>query len=308
MFKCEFCEKELSSRGSLKTHQERTKYCLDLQLSISEPKKSMNNMCQFCNKSFQSKQWVIKHENSCTHKIVHDKLETQKKIYETIISEQKIIIISNEEKKTELEIQMKKYEDSISSLKEEITNLKIEHGKSDQKAEIYTSLYNKDQEHILKLSEKTGTTTNIKAKNIVMNALNLNLSAEKLEALKPTYTMAHYEAGGRGQAEWVVPHMLTDENGNSLYKCSDRNRKNFFYNNSEGEYISDTHAAKLKEAIRPIIESKLKEYKRTKCSELMDIEDENESNAAMEKMNSLFKENKSLGAEFDKRLVELTYG
>lgn len=286
MVECEFCGTKLSSKNNLRTHQSRTKYCLDLQKGIDKSMESKPlEFCQYCNKNFQSKQGKCVHESTCVEKI----------ILERIKGEVTDIKISHEKEIADLKMSRDK----------EISDLKIQHERETK--EIYEKLFNKDQECIVKLAEKssvTTTTNTIKNKNIVMNTLNL--SAERLESLKDTYNMAHYEAGGRGQVEWLVPNVLTDENGNLVYGCGDISRKNFFYYD-KGNKVADLHAETLKAAIRPIMDIKLKEYKKAKCRELAEIEDEDESNAAMEKFNSLYKENKGLGVEFEKRLVEMTY-
>lgn len=287
MVKCEFCDAELSNKANLKSHQSKAKYCLNKQ-KLSHINDSY--LCQYCNTQFLHKHVNETHEKTCKEKINNAKLSTQKEYYENLISTLKL-----------------QHERSMLSMKEEIINLKADKRTEQEKAEIYNNLFNKDQECILKLAEKSSvTTTNntIKSKNIVMNTLNL--SAERLESLKDTYNMSHYEAGGRGQVEWLVPNVLTDENGNLIYGCGDVSRKNFFYYD-KGNKVVDLHAETLKAAIRPIMDVKLKEYKKVKCRELAEIEDEDESNAAMEKFNSLYKENKGLGVEFEKRLVEMTY-
>ncbi|MDD4931570.1 MAG: hypothetical protein PHG66_05525 [Candidatus Colwellbacteria bacterium] len=157
-----------------------------------------------------------------------------------------------------------------------------------------------------KLVDKSGgsvTNTTIKAKNITMNSLNL--SQERLESIKDTYTIKHYERGGIGQADWVVDNVLRDNSGNLIYKCTDKNRKNFIYHDENGNIVTDIQAKKLKEAILPIMSTKLKEFKKIKCSELAEQSDD--ESELLEKYSDLYKENKEMGNEFDKRLVEKTY-
>ncbi|MDD4930746.1 MAG: hypothetical protein PHG66_01150 [Candidatus Colwellbacteria bacterium] len=297
MFECEFCGKGLSSKQNLRTHQLKTKYCLEkqaLKSGIILQNESLH--CQYCNKSFTYLCNKTTHENTCPEKEIQLRISvallSQKDKYETEISSLK-----------------DKYETEISSLKEIITSLKIEQCKSNEKAEIYTTLFNKEQEFThnqsSKLIDKSGgsVTNNIKAKNITMNSLNL--SQERLEAIKDTYTIKHYERGGIGQADWVVDNVIRDESGTLIYKCTDKNRKNFIYHDDKGNIVTDIQAKKLKEAILPIMNTKLKEFKKIKCAELAEISDD--ESELLEKYSDLYNENRSMGNEFDKRLIEKTY-
>jgi len=289
MVVCEFCDKELSSKQSLKTHQLKTKYCLEKQSLLSNKIIETKNIekCQYCNKNFTYLCSKTSHELICPEKEIQARIQTK-------ILELQLI-----------------HEREINSLKEIINNLKIEQCKSGKEAEIYTTLFNKDQEFILnqstKLLDKSGnittTTNNIKSKYVTMNALNL--SQERMHSIKDTYTLNHYERGGIGQADWVIENVLKDESGNIVYKCTDKNRRNFIYQDNKGNIITDIQAKKLKEAILPVIEKKLKEYKKIKYNELAEVDDD--ESELLEKCNELYKENKELGNEFDKRLVEKTY-
>lgn len=298
MSECEFCGKILASRQNLKVHQSKTKLCLEKQTQFSN--RILTDFCKYCNKGFEKHTTKNDHESICIAKNICEKFISEKdsiiKSYESIINTLKL------EHEKEKEVLLKNSDTHINDIK-----LSCER----EKAEIYERLFNKDQEHILnqnnKLAEKTGNVTNttIKGKNITMNSLNL--SSERIESIKHTYNMEHYEAGGRGQAEWVIPHLLTDENGNIIYRCSDLSRKNFFYRDDKGNLVTDPHAAILKAAILPMMLGRMKMFRKEKCSSLSGIDDEDECNSMMEKFTALYKENKGLGVEFDKRLVELTY-
>jgi len=89
-----------------------------------------------------------------------------------------------------------------------------------------------------------------------------------------------------------------------VYKCTDKTRRSFIYQDEKGNSITDIEGKKLKEAIIPIMTTKLKEYKKIKYSELSEIDDDD--NSRLDECN-LYIENKELGVKFDKRLVEKTY-
>lgn len=271
MFSCEFCGKELSTKACLKTHQTKAKYCLEQQ-KINP----VYTNCTYCDKSFSQKYKFTAHEKICDQKLSYE---------------------------------IKKKDEIINRLMLEVSDLKNKLERLEEKAQIYNDLFNKEQEFTheqskLLVSRASTTNNTIKGRYVTMNALNL--SSEKLESIKDTYTLKHYEKGGEGQAEWVVDNILKDEDGNLLYKCTDKARKNFIYRDDKGNIINDASAKKLKESILPIMNDKLKEYKKIKYSELADVDDDD--NSLLERCNDLYTENKELGVKFDKRLVEKTYG
>jgi len=328
MFKCEFCDKELSSKSILKTHQLKTRYCLERQKLLNIDVNIVNIPCQYCDKNFTHKHKRDSHQDKCVGKDKKEliakyekELETQKMKYET-----EVVII-----KLDLETQKIKYEKDLETQKikyeKDLETQKIKYEKDlekaletikerdiqisdlkDEKVSIYSGLFNKEHDFILnqnsKMADRQSVTNNtIKGKYVIMNALNL--SQEKMYSIKDTYTLNHYERGGIGQADWVIENILKDESGNLVYRCTDKNRKNFNYRNEAGDIVTDIEAKKLKEAILPIMTTKLREYKKIKYNELSEVDDDD--NSLLDKCNDLYAENKELGPKFDKRLIEKTY-
>ena len=293
MFVCEFCDKSLTTKSSLKLHQERTKYCIKKQASKLGTIFIEQILCQYCDKNFTHNQTRDKHESGCIVKDI--KLKHNIEITEIKSAYSSEISKLNSD-----------YTLEITRLKDK--NLELEKDILKQRAEIYAELYNKDQAFILsqsaKLAERAGTTTTtttnntIRGRNINMN--NLDLSRERLMSMKDTYTIKHYERGGAGQADWAVDNILKDD-----YKCTDKNRMNFIYQDENGNIVNDLRCVKLKSVITPGLDTKLKEYKKFKYSELGEVDDDD--NELMERCNRVYKENRILGSEFDKRLVERTY-
>ena len=76
---CKFCKKILSSANSLKTHQQKVKYCLKLQGNVNI-KGSFS--CNFCNKDFFTKYAIKKHEQICKKKIEQEQEVTA---YKTVL-------------------------------------------------------------------------------------------------------------------------------------------------------------------------------------------------------------------------------
>ena len=106
---CQFCKKLFTTKSSLKSHQDNTKYCLEIQGKLEK------HYCKYCNKEL-CKRRLETHEKKCNDKTqkveIVDVLTLKLKNYENIIIEKDKII---ENLKLELENERK---DKINILKE----------------------------------------------------------------------------------------------------------------------------------------------------------------------------------------------
>ena len=60
-FECEFCKKTFSTKGNLKIHQTKTKYCLEIQNKNG----NKEYCCEYCKKDFVTKSGLDKHIKNC---------------------------------------------------------------------------------------------------------------------------------------------------------------------------------------------------------------------------------------------------
>ena len=60
---CQFCKKEFAYKGTLATHQQTAKYCLELQGKVCSKFE-----CQFCAKKFTTQQNLNDHGSICKEK------------------------------------------------------------------------------------------------------------------------------------------------------------------------------------------------------------------------------------------------
>ena len=89
---CNFCNKQFSNAGNLKTHQKTDKYCLEIQ----GLKKNNNNFkCEFCFKNYTQKRELERHLSKCIEKKLSEK--------DKIISEKDKIILEKEARIKELQ-------------------------------------------------------------------------------------------------------------------------------------------------------------------------------------------------------------
>ena len=76
--KCEFCEKEFTTKYVLLNHQKTTKKCLDKQAKLLEIKYN----CKYCKKNFIAEKYLNSHYNICKYKInyIEELLEKNKEL------------------------------------------------------------------------------------------------------------------------------------------------------------------------------------------------------------------------------------
>ncbi len=200
-------------------------------------------------------------------------------------------------------------------LREEIISLKKKHqdeiielysriNKLEGKGEVLEKYLDQDRETIKSIASKS-TVTNTSKNKITINN-RLDLSYERLAPFAENYTMEHFKRGSAGIADWAGENFLLDDNKEPLYVCSDKARKNFIYIDEKGNRIRDEHAETLRNQIKPVLEHKMKECNKINYAWLAENDDDN--NEFTEKMFKLHKDNREIGPDFDKRLIEITKG
>jgi hypothetical protein len=166
--------------------------------------------CDSCNKIFHIYKDFLKHKNDCL-KIKELEEENRDIIYYQSENEnlkQKIIDIEKDKKE----------------LKEQIKHL---------------------QDQLISKSTTTNNTT-INTTNKFVNVSVINLNDENIKNLiENNYNIDVIIEGQKGIAKFAKKYILTDENGDPNYICTDRSRKVFKYKNNLGEIEIDVNAQKL---------------------------------------------------------------
>lgn len=290
MVNCEYCGKEFSTKPNLKVHQTKTKYCLDIQKLKGIVPELIYYNCRYCDKQFSIKYNLHVHENTCKYPYTQE-YETKNGILTTQIllveQENKLLKDSIKENTIKYEKQIEKYEKQIDDYKKQLEEYSIRQ----------TNL-------IEKFGSKTNTINrNSNNSNVTINNNKLDLSEARIKQAVKFYDMEHYERGAIGVADWVSKQLLTGENGNLNYHCTDKSRCNFSYTDKDGNKVRDEKAEILKSAIKPVIAPEIKKYNKVKINEIMDIDIEDDEEL-IDKCSKLNKENRDLGPKFEKRLVE----
>ena len=307
---CEYCKSEFKTKSALNNHKNKAKYCLILQGKI-EPKdeifkcnlcekilstkqylelhkqkckgkkeKMEEFKCDYCNKILSSKQYLESHMKKC--EIIEEKeifqckfcekiLSTKQKLeYHTNICDKKKENITKELKtlKEQLEIKDKELKEKLGrkdkehkeQLIKQKKELKIEFKEQLEKQEkLHKEQIEKQEEQnklLLNKLEILATKaierpTTIVSNTTTNNSLNIATSMdfdniEHIKNLIDNYlTINHIVDGQKGIANFVKETMLIDDNGIPKYICTDPSRNIFKYKDINGEIKKDVEAKKL---------------------------------------------------------------
>lgn len=211
-FFCEYCKHSFKTATVLKNHQRRTKYCIDIQQKLNINIVKDLKKCIHCLNDF-SPHLMNRHLLTCKvykENIINELLEKNKQL-EMRLSEKDLIILKLE---TELNI-----------VKEE---------------------HKEDKECIKEIAKQTKTKVTNNTTNKILNLTPLDLSVERIKDVIQSQFDHNYVSGGqKGVAEFAKEKLLTDDDGNLNYVCTDFDRKVFKYKDDSGEVRKDTKAKKL---------------------------------------------------------------
>jgi hypothetical protein len=242
--KCEYCDKELSSKYNLKLHQEKAKYCLKIQgKNINELK------CEYCNASFTRKSVYDNHTFTCKIK----KNRTQE---ELVITLKKEIV---------------KLKEDIIKKDKKIENIEVQ-------LNIYKNLSADSQQCIKEIAKQPKNTTNTTTNNILNLApLDMNILKEQLtNVINTKMTDEHVLEGQEGIAKLVSCCFKTDD-GKKLITCTDISRGVWKSKDINGNIFKDYKANNIAKVIKPLATLKANELieiddiKRKKIYEIICI-------------------------------------
>jgi hypothetical protein len=245
--KCQYCDKELSSKYNLKLHQEKAKYCLKIQ------GKNINGLkCEYCNALFTRKSVYDNHMITCKVK----KSKTQE----------------------ELVIELK---EEIIKLKDDIIRKDKKIESIEAQLNIYKNLSADSQQcikEIAKQPKNNNTTNNTTTNNILSLApLDMNILKEQLSnVINTKMTEEHVLEGQEGIAKLVSCCFTTDD-GKKLITCTDISRGVWKSKDVNGNIIKDYKANNIAKVIKPLATLKanklieIDDIKRKKIYELFSL-------------------------------------
>jgi hypothetical protein len=244
-FKCDYCNRILSSKQYLESHMKKCE--------IIEEKKIFQ--CEFCEKILSTKQKLEYHTNICDKKkenitkelkALKEQLERKDKEHKEHLSKQK------KELKIEFKKQLEKQDKKLKEKDKLNIKLKIQNENYKKQEEKYEEQIKDLQGKLENLASKAiDRPTSIVANTTTNNSLNIATSMdfdniEHIKNLIDNYlTINHIVDGQKGIANFVKETMLIDDNGIPKYICTDPSRNIFKYKDTNGEIKKDVEAKKL---------------------------------------------------------------
>lgn len=197
---CQYCEKILKTKWSLKNHQKTAKYCLKIQ------GKNTNFQCEVCNKYFSKKINLKNHIDICKKSLNYIKKLENKNI--------KLL-----EKNKNIEKELEESKKQIQELKKKVER------------------FEDKLENIAVKAVSRPTTTNNNSRNVHINNLIQNLQPiknEDIENCGQHLTLDHHREGAEGYARFALDVPFKEK-----LACVDVNRKKFKYKDDEGKIVED---------------------------------------------------------------------
>ena len=255
VFKCNLCDKILSTKQKLELHKEK---CEGKKDKIEEFK------CEFCSKILSSKQKLEIHTKKC--EIIIEKEEYKCEYCEKILSTKQSIIhhliVCDKKKDKEIELLKEKLESKDKELKEKdklVIKLKIYNENYQKQYKKQEEQIEKQEDQIKELQDKLENLaskaidrpTSIVSNTTTNNSLNIATcmdfdNIDHIKNLIDNYlSINHLVDGQKGIANFVKETMLLDDNGIPKYICTDPSRHIFKYKDTNGEIKKDVEAKKL---------------------------------------------------------------
>ena len=103
--------------------------------------------------------------------------------------------------------------------------------------------------HVIDMAKQPKTTNNTTTNNnkilSINTPLNLNDTEHIKNLLETKYNINHVLEGQKGLAKFTVDNLLTDDDGNLKYKCTDPSRQVYKFIDESGEIQKDIDAKKI---------------------------------------------------------------
>lgn len=245
--KCEYCEHEFTNKFILATHQKRAKYCIKIQQDKNIEVKEDLFRCEYCDLTCSPTN-AARHMENCRAKLVN-KLEEA----EDLIEKQRIEIL--------------RLNDELAIYKERSNKITEKTDIPDKRDPDTQTTNNTVSNNTVTNGNLTvnNTTNNIQhvTKNTIINNFSiLNLGSDDItDKVNGNFTLEHLKTGVGGLLDFLLEHVLTDNEGRLKYGCTDLSRQIFKYKDTGGNITEDPKARKLFKAVqKPLADKASKLY------------------------------------------------
>ena len=250
---CDHCNRTLSNKWTLKTHQKTSKYCLEKQNKDVYINKKYS--CIHCSKDFTTKQNLSSHLNSCTIQI--EKLKEERDQHLKNIEDENIKLKSD----NKILCRKNKYLLSENHDMAEMKQIIIDKDKLisalEAKLEVYKQLVESSARCVEEIAKQpkiqTQHTQNIQ-NNKLLNLKPFDLEDTKLHEQMLTistefFDKNYFNEGQKGVARFAVDKLLKDSNGDLQYICTDPSRHMYKYKSNNGDIRTDAKAKLLSQML-----------------------------------------------------------
>jgi hypothetical protein len=206
---CQYCNKTLCSEGNLRRHQ-KTQACLRSRENQASSRND-KHQCKYCQKCLSSPVRLQHHMEICIARLKH------------LLSE------SNHE---------------VETLKQGNADLRMKMARLETEVEILRSDSQDSRQVIARIAEQPRINHTSNTNNLVLPVVDT--SQETINrAVEVSYNMNHFCSGQKGVARFAVDHLLTNDQRQLGYICTDPARGTFKHIGDDGEVVRDVKASRL---------------------------------------------------------------
>ena len=210
---CQYCNKILSSKSALTSHQKLTRYCLKIQ---GKSDKQGDYDCLSCGKNFLNNNTYKYHQKAgCNENNKYTQVKN-------LLDEEKINNEKFKEKIIELENIISTFNTENMLLKSELKNLQNRY----------------DNLSLTAVKRPATSTKNIQINNYIKNMPSLLES--DIQNSVPMLTLEHHVMGAEGYAQYALEFPFKDK-----IVCVDVSRNKIKYKNEDGDIIEDVGFKKM---------------------------------------------------------------
>ncbi len=252
--RCQFCDKEFKSKNSLEIHQKNTKSCLIKQGKINivykcnycekilSTNNRLNTHMNICREKLIHKNQEYK-SNIEEYK---SKIKEESERKDNYIDEFKLKIKEQQEELDKFKVKIKEQQEELDKFKLKINDKEEYISKLEEMLRIANNAIVDIAKQPKNIHQTNMNSNNrIRTQNNIQNNFDIDDIQKITNVLENHLTPEVLCKGQKGVAEMLKQHLLQTENGEPLYECTDVSRQKFEFVNKDGIIEIDSKASKL---------------------------------------------------------------